>query len=264
MRDAIAFAIGTLTALPFPAPKRLDTLCAGRAMVLAPLVGGALALAPTVVIVLADGRGSALLMALLALALLALLTRGLHWDGLADTADGLGSAKGGQLDAARALEIMRRGDIGAFGAMTLIVVVGLQATALGQLIDSGKGGVAMVAALMVSRFVLPILCLRGVRAARAEGLGSIVVSSVSPPGPLLALLGLILVLPFFSTLVASHPHQHLLGWSAVIAGSMFGLAVGLAFALHCVRKLGGITGDVLGASVELTMTGALVAFAFTV
>ena len=70
-----------------------------------------------------------LLAAALAVAALALLTRGMHLDGLADLADGLGSGK----PAAAALAVMKRSDIGPFGVVTVVLTLLVQVAALARL-----------------------------------------------------------------------------------------------------------------------------------
>ncbi|MGH3289888.1 MAG: adenosylcobinamide-GDP ribazoletransferase, partial [Streptosporangiaceae bacterium] len=101
---------------------------AAAAMTWAPAVGLLLGSIAAAVLVVADhplGAGP-LTAAGLAVAALALLTRGLHLDGLADLADGLGSG----LPAARALDIMRRSDVGPFGIVTLVLTLVIQVGAL--------------------------------------------------------------------------------------------------------------------------------------
>ena len=102
--------------LPVRPPARVDRDVAGRAMLLAPLAGALLAVLAGGALWLLDRVASPLLAATLAVGLLALLTRGMHLDGLADTADGLGSRR----PADGALEVMRRGDVGPFGVVTLV------------------------------------------------------------------------------------------------------------------------------------------------
>ena len=216
-------------------------------MALAPLVGLVLALVTSLPLVMADS--SPLLSAVLAVGTLALLTRGLHLDGLADTVDGLGSGR----PAPGALEVMRKSDIGPFGVVTLVLVLLAQVAALAQLVVDGLGPGALVAALVTSRLALPIACMRGIPAARPHGLGATVAGSVSRPMAALAVL-LALALVAASALVTGNPEAPRAALTAVPVGLLAGLAIGLL----AVRRLGGITGDVLGAVVETTFTGSLV------
>jgi adenosylcobinamide-GDP ribazoletransferase len=198
---------------------------------------------------------SPLLAAVVVVAVLALLTRGLHLDGLADTADGLGSGR----EAARALEVMRRGDVGPFGVVTLLLVLLLQVAALERLVQTPTGRAALVAALVLSRLVLPVLCSRGIAGARPEGLGAMVAGSVGRPGlgvaaglTALALLVVALVLAPTYGAVSTGSWLHVLAFLVAPA-----VVTGL-FARRCLHRFGGVTGDVLGACVEVAFTAALV------
>ena len=88
--NSIRLALGTLTILPVRPPAVVDRRVAGWAMTLAPLVGVLLAVVP---MALLEQDGPPLLLAALAVASLAVLSRAIHLDGLADTADGLGSRR---------------------------------------------------------------------------------------------------------------------------------------------------------------------------
>ena len=74
---------------------------------------------------------------------------------------------------------MRRSDIGPFGVVTLLLVLLVQVAALASLVAIGFGPAAVLAALLVSRGVLPVLCTAAFPAARADGLGQAVAASVS-------------------------------------------------------------------------------------
>lgn len=241
MRDAVRLALGTLTVLPVRPPTHVDRRTAGRAMVLAPLVGLALA-AASVALLSVLGTVSPLLAAALLVGLLALLTRAIHLDGLADTADGLGSAARPE----EALAIMRRSDIGPFGVLSMVLVLVVQVAALGQLVARGTGGQTVTVALVVSRLVLPMLCHATVPAARRDGLGSVVAGSVGSGGLVVAVLAAAVVAALLLDPVRA-------ALTLVVP-----LAVGGVLARRCVRRLGGVTGDVLGACVETAFTTALV------
>src|SRR5216683_700938 len=126
---ASATATATLETITKPAAE--------AAMTWAPLIGLALGGIAALVLTGADRllHTGPLVGAALAVAALALLTRGLHLDGLADLADGLGSGK----PAADALDIMKRSDIGPFGVVTLVLTVFIQIAALAHAEAAGRG-----------------------------------------------------------------------------------------------------------------------------
>jgi adenosylcobinamide-GDP ribazoletransferase len=240
-----------------PAPSALPARAiVAAAMAWAPAVGLLLGVLAAAVMLAVDhllGAGP-LTGAGLAVAALALLSRGLHLDGLADLADGLGSGKPGPA----ALDIMRRSDIGPFGVVTLVLTLLIQVAALSQAESAGhgRGAAALIAAAVTGRLALTWACRRGVVAARPDGLGALVAGSVSPAmaaaATLVTLAGAVAAVTV-SAAVVGEP----LGWTlplAVVAG------LGAAFALqrHAVRRLGGITGDVLGALAEVATTVTLV------
>lgn len=288
--NALRLAFGTLTVLPVRPPTAVDRRTAGRAMVLAPLVGLLLGLLAVALLWLLGGGTllvlgpglhylgtvgdgplhlsslSTLVAGATVVAVLAGLTRGMHLDGLADTADGLGSGR----DPSRALEVMRKGDVGPFGVVTLMVVLLLQVASLERLVQSPFGLGALLTALVLSRLVLPALCSAGVPPARPEGLGALVAGSVGR-GSLAAATGLAgVLLVLVATVVhaavpwltqgAAGPDQPSLFPDARLHAAalvVVPLLVAGLFARHCVRRLGGVTGDVLGACVEVCFTAAL-------
>ena len=238
-----------------PPVKPLDRATVAAAMAWAPAVGLLLGIIAAAVLVLVDhplGAGP-LTGAVLSVAALALLTRGLHLDGLADLADGLGSGQ----PAATALDIMRRSDIGPFGTVTLVLVLLTQVAALAhaEAEGDGRGPAALIVAVVTGRLALTWACRRGVGAARREGLGALVAGTVRPVIPAavtLAVLAAAAGAVAVSAAVIGEP----LGWSlpAAIAA---GLVAGFVLQRHAVRRLGGITGDVLGAIIEIAATVAL-------
>ena len=242
--DAVRLAIGTLTAWPVRAPSVVDQRAGGRAMMLAPLVGAGLGVLGALVAWLALRNGlSALPAAALTLAVLALANRGLHLDGLADTADGLAAS----YDRARALDVMRRGDVGPAGAATLVLVLLVQVGALAQVLAQ-DGTVSVVLAVTASRLALPVASARGVPAARPDGLGATVSGSV----PVVAAVAAVLVVAGVAGAWT--------GWRGPVpvAGAVLAAAV---LVRRAVTRLGGVTGDVLGACVEAALAAALVALA---
>jgi len=246
MLDALRLAFGTLTAIPVPAPAVIDRRSAGRAMVLAPFTQ-----LPLVIVLLLWGWAvreipvPPLLAAAATLVLLTLATRGMHLDGLADTADGLAAS----YDRQRALQVMRRGDTGPAGAATLVLVLILQVMALAAAMQE-VGPAAAAVAVVAGRLALPICCLRGVPAARPEGLGATVAGSV--PRPAAAAAVVIVAAGGFAVA----------GPRGLAAAALAVLAVSVLLA-RCLQRLGGITGDVLGGCIEAGTTAALVALTLT-
>ncbi|MBM7091010.1 adenosylcobinamide-GDP ribazoletransferase [Streptomyces sp. S12] len=150
--DGLRFAFGTLTVLPVRV-TRWDRPAARAGMLCAPLAGlvvGAVAAAAGLLLLFL-GSGAALA-AVASVAVPAALTRGLHLDGLADTADGLGSRK----PAEDALRIMKQSDIGPFGVITLVLVLAAQTAALARAYDDSwtRGALAAVVAGVVARLVM--------------------------------------------------------------------------------------------------------------
>ncbi|RJS48002.1 adenosylcobinamide-GDP ribazoletransferase [Nocardioides cavernaquae] len=266
--DSLRLAFGTLTILPVKPPTRVDRDTAGWAMTFAPLVGLVLATLLGVPLWLLShaGAGSPFLLAALTIGALAWLTRAMHLDGLADVADGLGSGRRGE----DALAIMKKSDIGPFGVATLLLVLLIQVTALATCIGAGYGVLALVGALVVSRLALVELCRPSYPAARADGLGSVVAGSVPHPRAAsvyfvtlswLPLMALGLVRLGWANLPAGWTTSgtSYLTWLAVVLPA---LATGPLFARHAMRRFGGVTGDVYGATIEVAFTSVLVTLAF--
>lgn len=216
--------------LPDPAPAMGS---AAWAFPLAGLVvgaGGALSLWVATALGLPPSLGAGL-----AILAMLLLTGALHEDGLADLADGLW---GGQTRERR-LEIMRDSRIGSYGALALILGIGLRWQALVYLaqLDSSLALASIVIVAMTSR-VAPAALLACVAPARSDGLGhSASATSRFSVGTamLIALAPAVLLTPVLLVLVIV----------LCQAVATFGLA------RLARRKLGGQTGDVLGASQQL-------------
>ena len=260
--DGMRLSVTLLTAVPVPGGRTRDTGGADRdagdgaarppdrrtaalAMYCAPVVGVLLgAAAAGVLIGCRAGRSGPLLAAVLAIGVLAVLTRGLHLDGLADLADGLGSRK----PAGAALDIMKRSDIGPFGVLTIVLTLLIQVAALARAEQLGRGPLAIGAAAVGARLAIMLACRAGVPSARPGGLGALVAGTVRP-----AVAGLVIVAVLVIAWFA--------GWLyAAEIGA--GLLVSLALTALAVRRLGGITGDVLGAVAEITTAACLLVAVF--
>jgi adenosylcobinamide-GDP ribazoletransferase len=179
-----------------------------------------------------------LLAGLLTVGLLALATRGMHLDGLADTADGLGCYGPPE----RALAVMRDGGIGPFGVVSLVITLGAQAAAFGAL--AWDRWWAIVLAVVAGRAAFTACCLRGIPAARPDGLGALVAGTQHVSVPIAWVAGLLVAGVFVD-------RRHF--WLGLVAVVVAALAT-VAFVAHVRRRLGGITGDVLGAACEVATT----------
>ncbi|MFE2942300.1 adenosylcobinamide-GDP ribazoletransferase [Streptomyces sp. NPDC059255] len=251
LADGLRFAFGTLTVFPVRV-ARWDRPAARAGMLSAPAAGlavGGCAAAASALLLLAGA--SPLSAGVAAVAAPAVLTRGLHLDGLADTADGLGSAK----PAEGALRIMKRSDIGPFGVITLLLVLLAQVAAVAELYGQSvaRGAVATVLAGLTARLALTLGCRTGVPPARPEGLGAAVAGTVPVRAAWCAALLVTGVAAAAGGLFgAAGAVHHAL---AVVAG----LGAAALLLAHCVRRFGGVTGDVFGALAETAATATLVA-----
>jgi adenosylcobinamide-GDP ribazoletransferase len=225
-------------------------------MLLAPVVGALLAvvLVPVVLTVDRLTSGPPLLPAALAVALLAVLTRGLHLDGLADLADGLGSYRSPE----QARAVMKAPDVGALGLAAVVLVLLVQVAALSACLSAGRGGTALLVALLTARVAVAAACRAGVPAAAPTGLGALVAGTVAGWAPAVLAGGTALAGAAAVAVEQSATGPRLaLPALAVTAG----LGAAALLQRHAVRRIGGITGDVLGALVEVTTAVVLVVLA---
>ena len=180
--------------------------------------------------------------ATLVLALGAMLTGGLHEDGLSDSADGLY----GGWTRERRLEIMKDSRVGSYGVLALVLVVLARWSALTAVLvygqETGSHWAALVASGALSRAPMALM-MALLPNARGEGFSH----ATGRPSPLTALVGLGLAVAITVVLT---------GWSAVPL--VFAtLAVTLWLSLSALRRIGGQTGDILGASQQLAEVACL-------
>jgi adenosylcobinamide-GDP ribazoletransferase len=212
-----------------------------RTLTVLPVVGLALGMAAAAALWV--GRWAfgdqSLLAGLVAVGTLLVLTRGLHIDGLADTADGLGCY--GPPD--RALQVMRDGSTGPFGVAAVVVALLAQAAAFAALPTGVTGAVAAVTAVTAGRVAAVLAARRGIPAAAGSTLGAGVAGSQS----MLAVTGWAIVVAGGAALATPRL------WLGPVTVLVSLLAAALLIT-HCVRRFGGITGDVMGAAIEATTT----------
>jgi adenosylcobinamide-GDP ribazoletransferase len=234
----ILSALALLTRLPMPAHAPRGAASAW-AWPLAGLVVGGLA-ASVAGAALAAGLSPALA-AGLALAMQAMITGAMHEDGLADCADGFW----GGWTRDRRLEIMKDSHIGSYGVLALILITGLRWLALAQVLAAGAQGLMVLAAIAaLSRAPMAVLAT-ALPNARGTGLSH----SVGRPGPRAAALASGLAAAI--TLLACGPFGAGLLAAALLAAT--------GTALIARAKIGGQTGDVLGATQQVTEAAALIA-----
>lgn len=249
-------ALGVFTVLPVPSRARRP-----GAGVLAwlPVVGALLAVlayVPALAVWRGASHGSPFLAAALFVCGLALLTRGLHLDGTADLADGLGSGH----PAEQALAIMRRPDIGAFGAVAVAGTLLLQVGALSAVLAvSSRPEGLFAGALAVSTGRLAVLHAAGtgVPAASGSALGVLVAGAASAPVRWTAGAALLAAAGVGRFLIGGTAAQ--VAWA--VAAVLSGLLAAAALSRHAVRRLGGVSGDLFGALIEVATTVTLVVLA---
>jgi len=219
----------------------------GRSVAFFPLVGlllglGAVALGYTHV----RGFLSSSLAAVLIVAFLAALTGGLHLDGVADVFDGLGGGRG---DRERTLAIMRDSRIGAHGATAVALLLIAKVLATRDAVDAGNLSVLLLSPALARWAVVPQLAWYPY--ARPEGLGrafrgTVRMSSVAIATGIVAVTIALVAIAFGRG-----------GWWP----SLWALGLSLGYGQWMSRRLGGLTGDVYGATIEMCEVAILFASA---
>ena len=219
-------ALAFLTRLPIP--FAFDAADVGRATLVFPLVGALLGLAAAGV---ARAPLPPWVVAVLVVAFGAVATGALHLDGLADSADGFGGGRTRE----DVLRIMKDHAIGAYGAVALILVIAVKIACVQSLLHDWR---ALVAAPMIARWTSVPLS-RLLPYARPGGTGKALGDHVGA----LEVVG--------ASLLCGAGAWWLGGWrgAACLGAAIISTGIG---ALVCARRIGGITGDTMGANSELT------------
>lgn len=232
MRDFLT-ALGFLTLFPHPQYEDFEGKDLGRSMAAFPLVGLLLG----IILVIANSVFSSFLPEgltnILLLALLVILTGGLHLDGFMDTLDGIGGGN----NRAKILTIMRDSRVGAFGAIGILFLVIIKWEALNAISPDLKSPVLLLMPT-VSRFAMALLTHISPYA-RAEGLGRPFVDGLTRERIYFALAVMLLISLFVA------------GFKGLVV--VF-IITGLTFAWSAWfrNKIGGVTGDVIGAWNEIS------------
>jgi len=240
LQTVLAFA----TRLPLPDTVPHAPLV--RALRMLPMAGAIIGAASALFYVLGSAIGlQSPLAAAAALGFQAWLTRGLHEDGLADFADGIGGGSSRE----RKLAIMRDSRIGTYGACALAVSLMLRWSAVAAIEHPAPAAAALIAAHAAARGALPSF-MRLVPLARADGLAAGAAGVSWENGSVAALLGLIALAAAFGPRTAAVAFVLL-------------LVAALLMARLCIQQVGGQTGDVIGAleqvnEILILMTAAIV------
>jgi len=233
-------AVQFLTRLPVPGNLTTTEEELGKSAAFFPMVGIIVGGGAALVFVLASRVLPLSASVLLAIAFTAFITNGFHEDGLADTFDGLG----GGWTRERALEIMRDSRLGTYGTLALIFLI------LGKYIflfslEPGQIWRWLIVAHTASRWTVLPLC-SWLPYARAEGQGKLVAKQIGVSALLFGSLTFLAVL-------------FLLPWQAAPVVVLVTTLLTTASGFYFKRRLGGITGDCLGAVNQLTELGSYLA-----
>ncbi len=242
MVRAVAGGVSFLTIVPIAAPVSAESALAF------PLAGVIVAACIVGVRVVTQGAGS-LLVGALAVAADVVITRGLHYDALADSADGLVAFA----DPPRRLEVMDDPHLGALGAVALVVVILARVATFGS---PRLGVLSVLLACAWSRALMGVVLLEG-PSARPSGITSAFQQGASRALRVSSVASLA-VLTVVIALVAGDPG---------LLGLSLGVTVGGLVWLRARATLGGVTGDVIGAiglvAETMLMVGLVLGVAFT-
>ncbi len=232
---SLLFALGFLTSIPVrtPAPQAGDL---GRAAIWFPLVGAIIGVVLVVAQLILTRFFAPLLAGALIVVVWIALTGGLHLDGLADCGDGLLSATSRE----RRLEIMRDPRLGTFGGMVLIMHLLIKTLAVASL----TAPIALLFAPALARWLMLFVAQQP--AARPGGLGAAFSAGLPKESWIgAAIVPLVLIVP-------SAPRSIYAALAAALA--TFGI-------VYLARsRLGGVTGDVFGLTIEVVEVVVLLVF----
>lgn len=240
-------ALNFLTRIPTPEKGQLTQEEIGQSIVYYPLVGALLGvifyLLSQIILFMSTDFSNDVLAAIL-LTVWILITGGLHLDGLADSAD---AWVGGLNDRERTLAIMKDPYCGPMGVASIVLLLLLKWTALSYLLKTGNAAF-LIAVPMLSRSLILILFMTTLYV-RDSGLGSAFLDNMPEENILWSVL-------LISAIVY------------LILGSLFSMLLVaitlMALRAMMIKRIGGITGDTLGATVEITEAAALLGLVFSV
>lgn len=232
-------ALGYLTRLPVPADLPESDDLTVRAVKYQPAVGALVGGLAALVLWLAAALLPWTVAVLLAVASAMLVTGAFHEDGLADTADGLGAGK----DRNQTLRIMNDARLGTYGGLALAMVLALRVALLAAM-PPLEAGLALIAAHGVARMGAVHVMARNT-SAHLVGLRALM-PNVTPDGYRLALA---------SATALMVPLGFAVGFWPVVLGFLGAVACAQAIRILFIRRIGGWTGDCLGAAQQMGEMG---------
>jgi len=239
---ALLLALQFLTILPVPRRLHADENLKGLSLLWYPAVGGLLGLLLTLACSILPLPYT--LQAMLTVTLWIMLTGGLHLDGVADCAD---AWVGGMGDGEKTLRLLKDPLCGSMGVIALVVVIALKYQALAAVIQAGQLHWLWSVPLLARTSMLCLFLTT--RYVRDAGLGAILAREYPRAWALRVLASVAVLLLFVLPLDV---------WCTFV---MLAVAIFLTIRWAAVRRLGGFTGDVAGAQIELVEVGLLLALA---
>jgi adenosylcobinamide-GDP ribazoletransferase len=234
-------ALAFLSLIPSPRYDDFKGDELGRAMALFPLIGLILGVLLFGLNILLEPYLPAGLLNIILIATLVLLTGGIHLDGLMDTADGFGGGN----NRAKVLQIMKDSRTGSFGVLAAILILMVKWETLNNISPASKGTALLVMPVM-ARWGQVILTYIS-PSARVDGFGRHVIKGLGIPSLAIAFLSALGIAVFLA------------GWPGLIL-IVFASIFSFLWSRLFVIRIGGITGDVIGALSEIIEVFALLFF----
>lgn len=248
----IIASLGLFTTLPVPPTPHIDRSVAGRAIAWFPFTGALIGACAGLAAAGPFALDQPLLGSALGAATVAWVTGGLHLDGVADTADGLGSRKSPE----EGLRIMKQSDIGPMGVATMLLVVLLgvaSVTTIASALPWWATALTFVAAGAVARVPVLFATTPGHPNARPGGFGALFHGVTKPTTA--GAVTLIVAAGVGGLGLAAAGIPGLAGWLGATVAALF---VGWAWQRRLQRHFGGMTGDLFGSIIEVTATAFLI------
>ncbi len=239
--EAFRVAMGFLTVIPTGEARVSPPHEMEKAFSLFPLVGLAMGIDLTILGWVIEKVASPLVSASVLLVFWVVVTGGLHLDGVADSFDALSLGKKRE----ERLRIMKESTIGTFGVLAVVLLMMVKMAALSSLVKKGEWR-ALLLTPMVARWAVVFLAHISMPA-REGGLGIMAVHASTKKAVIVASAILCVAL--------------LLVWPVALLNLIWMVPLVMGISAFWRKMVGGITGDVLGATVEVVEMGVLLILA---